>query len=236
MSETKKHTWRQWLEHPEKVWVHRPIFQIHLWLGMMAGLYIFVMSVSGSAIVYRNALEGSGNPQAPGFRVIEWLVDLHENFLLGRTGRAINGIGALCLTMICLTGIILWWPGITNWRRSLSVNWGASFARLNWDLHNVLGFWCLLFILVWGVSGIYFAFPGVFNALVGLLQLANPTSKPQFGDFALSWLANLHFGRFDWFTEVIWALVGLVPAVLSFTGIFMCCHRLLVRKGAPLPR
>jgi hypothetical protein len=30
--------------------------------------------------------------------------------------------------------------------------------------------------------------------------------------------------------------IGLVPAALSFTGIFMCCHRLFVRKGAPLPR
>ena len=32
------------------------------------------------------------------------------------------------------------------------------------------------------------------------------------------------------------ALLGLVPAILAFTGMFMCCHRLLVRKGAPLPR
>ena len=43
-----------------KLGVHRLIFQIHLWLGMIAGLYVFVMSVSGSAFVYRNSLEGSG--------------------------------------------------------------------------------------------------------------------------------------------------------------------------------
>lgn len=56
----KTSAWQQWLEHPEKLGVHRPIFQIHLWLGMIAGLYVFVMSVSGSAFVYRNSLEGSG--------------------------------------------------------------------------------------------------------------------------------------------------------------------------------
>jgi len=232
--EIKTSKWQQLLEHPEKLWVHRPTFQIHLWVGMVTGLYIFVMSVSGSAIVYRNALEGSGNPKSQAFRVVEWLVDLHENLLLGMTGRAINGIGALCLTVLCMTGVILWWPGIANWRRSLTVHWKLSFARLNWDLHNALGFWCFLFVLLWGISGIYFAFPGVFNALVGFLQSPSAGGKLQFGDLALVWLSNLHFGRFGWFTEALWTLVGLVPAVLSFTGVFMCCHRLLVRKGAPL--
>ncbi len=91
-----------------------------------------------------------------------------------------------------------------------------------------------LFVLLWGISGIYFAFPGVFNALVGFLQSPSAGGKLQFGDLALVWLSNLHFGRFGWFTEALWTLVGLVPAVLSFTGVFMCCHRLLVRKGAPL--
>jgi len=232
--EAKIPAWQQWLEHPEKVWVHWPIFHIHLWLGMAAGLYIFVMSVSGSAIVYRNSLEGSSDPRSPVFRVVEWLVDLHENLLLGRTGRAINGIGALCLTFLCLTGAILWWPGIAHWRRSLRLNWSLSFARLNWDFHNALGFWFFLFVLLWGISGIYFAFPYVFNTFVDFLQPPSTSGNVPFGDLALLWLANLHFGRFSWFTKAVWTLVGLLPAVLSFTGMFMCCHRLLIRKGAPL--
>jgi uncharacterized iron-regulated membrane protein len=33
---------------------------------------------------------------------------------------------------------------------------GAHFARISWDLHSALGFWCFVFVLVWGVSGIYF--------------------------------------------------------------------------------
>jgi uncharacterized iron-regulated membrane protein len=100
------------------------------------------------------------------------------------------------------------------------VNWRSSFARLNWDLHSALGFWCFLFVAVWGISGAYFSFPQPFNGL---------------GDLALLWLSNLHFGRFGWFAEALWTVLGLVPTVLAFTGVFMCCHRLLVRKGAPLP-
>jgi len=35
---------------------------------------------------------------------------------------------------------------------------------------------------------------------------------------------------------VLWALLALVLGILAFTGMFMCCHRLLIRKGAPLPK
>ena len=227
--------WQRWLHHPESVWMHRVLFQIHLWAGMMAGLYVFVMSLSGSMIVFRNELEGSANPNSPVFRVVEWLVNLHENLLLGEKGSRLNGIGAICLTLLCLTGAVLWWPGILHWRRSLSVNWRSSFARINWDLHNTLGFWTFVFLVMWGVSGIYFSFPQVFDAVVDILE-PGPYDKLRFGDSVLLWLSNLHFGRFNGFTEALWVLLGLVPAVLSFTGIFMCCHRLLVRKGAPLPK
>jgi uncharacterized iron-regulated membrane protein len=228
--------WQQWLHHPEQLWLRRMFFQIHLWLGMAAGLYMLVMSLSGSVIVYRNELEHPGNSESIVFRVVEWLVDLHENLLFGMTGRSVNGVGALCLTALCLTGAILWWPGITHWRRSLSVNWRSSFARLNWDLHNTLGFWCFFFLMVWGISGIYFAFPEKFTWLIDLLDPPGTSNKLHLGDLALLWLSNLHFGRFGWFAEALWTLLGLVPAVLAFTGVFMCCHRLFVRKGAPLPK
>ncbi|PYU32531.1 MAG: hypothetical protein DMG31_10460, partial [Acidobacteria bacterium] len=133
--------WQRWLQHPESERLHRALFQVHLWLGMLAGLYLFVMSVSGSAIVFRNELEVSADPKSRLFRLVEWLVDLHTNLLSGDTGRRLNGIGAICFTLLCLTGAVIWWPGITHWRRSLSVNWRSSFARINWDLHNTLGFW-----------------------------------------------------------------------------------------------
>ena len=213
--------WQRWLHHPEGVWLHRALFQIHLWAGMLAGIYLFCMSVSGSIIVFRNNLQVSADPQSRIFRAVEWLVDFHGTLLLGDTGRRLNGAGAILLTLLCLTGAVIWWPGIANWRRSLTVNWRASFARINWDLHNVLGVWCFLFLAMWGISAIYFSFPQVFSP---------------FSDSFLTWLSNLHFGRFDVLTEAIWALIGLVPAILAFTGIFMCCHRLLVRKGAPLPK
>lgn len=225
----------RWLHHPETLRLHRVLFQIHMWIGMISSAYLLCMSVSGSAIVFRNELEVSANPDSRVFRTVEWLVNFHSDLLLGDAGRRLNGMGAACLTLLGLTGMIIWWPGIAHWRRSLTVNWRSSFARLNWDLHNVLGFWCVLFVMMWAISGIYFCFPQPFSSIVYILNRES-SGKLGFGDVALTWLSSAHFGRLNVWTEALWALLGLVPAVLAFTGMFMCCHRLLIRKGAPLPK
>ena len=106
---------------------------------------------------------------------------------------------------------------------------------MNWDLHNTLGAWAFLFLAIWGLSGIYFAFPELSYPLVDA-DASNTSKFIRFANAALFWFTNLHFGRFSWATETLWTLIGLVPVVLVFTGIFMCCHRIFVRKGAPLPR
>src|SRR5437870_333670 len=137
LKKRKMTAWQQWLERPEKSRVRNVFFQVHFWMGAAAGAYILLMSVSGSVIVYRN--EFSGNS------FVEWVVRLHENLLMGTTGRFVNGIGAVCLTLLCLTGGVIWWPGTKHWRRSLTVDWSAHFARINWDLHSALGFWCFIF-------------------------------------------------------------------------------------------
>ncbi|MGP0072851.1 MAG: PepSY-associated TM helix domain-containing protein [Bryobacteraceae bacterium] len=208
--------WQQWLQHPERSRVRNAFFQIHLWMGGGAAAYILLVSISGSVIVYRNELSKTF--------FIEWLVKLHENLLAGSTGRLLNGVGGICVTSLCLTGAVIWWPGVKNWRRSLTVSWRAHFARINWDLHSALGFWCFLFILLWGISGIYFSFPHLFDALF----ILDPADH--FTDQGLFWLSELHFGRFGWFTEALWSLVGLVPAVLAFTGVFICCRRMIYKK------
>jgi uncharacterized iron-regulated membrane protein len=144
--------WQQWLKQPQSLWLHNVFFQIHFWIGAVAGLCLALMSVTGSVIVYRDELSRLTS--------VGWIVKLHTNLLLGSTGRFVNGIGGICLALLCLTGAIIWWPGINNWRRSLTVSWGAQFPRINWDLHSALGFWCFFFVVLWGISGIHFSFPG----------------------------------------------------------------------------
>src|ERR1700733_10267696 len=45
-----------WLRRPQNVWLRRAVFQVHLWSGIILGIYVFLVSVSGSAIVFRNDL------------------------------------------------------------------------------------------------------------------------------------------------------------------------------------
>src|SRR5436305_7090875 len=41
---------------PQNVWVRRAMFQIHLWTGIAVGLYIIVVCVTGSVLVFRREL------------------------------------------------------------------------------------------------------------------------------------------------------------------------------------
>jgi len=43
--------WHRWVRHPQKVWLRKALFQVHLWSGIALGLYIFLMSVTGGVLV-----------------------------------------------------------------------------------------------------------------------------------------------------------------------------------------
>jgi len=45
--------WQRWVKAPGTTTFRRILFQVHLWLGIGLGLYILVISVSGSAVVLR---------------------------------------------------------------------------------------------------------------------------------------------------------------------------------------
>jgi len=341
-------TWTQWLRQPQRVWLRRATFQIHLWGGLILGLYVVVLSLTGSVLVYRNELDrylstphaafdekakamnadelraaalraypgwqvsevvegrtvrrpprgggpggaaggpagGPGAAQGPGggrgrgnrlpdptamitlekdgtkkerlFNpyngqdlgdyttqgqfFIMWIVRLHDELLLDRPdGPWWNGLLSLVFTVLVISGLIVWWPGISRWKRSLVFKWSSGWRRLNWDLHSVLGFWLLLFMLMWGVSGWYLGMPEPLTNLVE--RFSNPEVEygERAGDIALMWLSRLHFGRWrdpGWgpWLKAVWAIVGVVPAILFVTGAIMWWNRKVrhrVARNAP---
>ncbi len=290
--------WQRLIQQPQRIWLRRALFQIHLWTGIAVGLYIVVICVTGSVVVFRNELNNKltvkpasvpvqgtklsdeeltavaqrlypgftvtnvfrnrrpeqatevwmdrdgekkqrsfdpytgqdlGNAIPPGLRLMSWMVDLHDNLLAGDTGRFVNGIGGIVLTALCVTGAVIWWPGIKNWRRSLAIHRNVGWKRFNWDLHSAMGFWSFAFVFIWGVSGIYLSLPNPFNLLVDFLQpLQEDNPQPRFGDDVLLWLGRLHFGRF-WGTpmKITWVVLGLIPPILFITGAIMWWNRVL---------
>ena len=250
--------WQRWVRHPQKVWLRRAIFQVHLWSGIGLGLYVFFISVTGSVLVYRNELYVAATPEVVtlsasateaearvplGIWLVDKLIELHDDLLAGRTGRKVNGAGAIAVHLICLTGPVIWWPGIARWRQHLTLHRGVGWRRFTWQLHGVFGFWSVAFLLVLGASGVYLCFPDHFSALADWLE---PPTEANAGtrivDSALYWLAYLHFGRIngigipcdgpgfcDQATKAVWAIVGAIPAAMFVTGVIMWWNRVVRR-------
>jgi uncharacterized iron-regulated membrane protein len=280
--------------------LRKALFQIHSWAGIGVGLYVLVVSLTGSLLVFRqeyyaffrpgsviaprsgerlsvesltaaakrlypdaqitrvNArrrgtqgadvyLErdgqslhrlfdpytgedlGDGDPRAT--QMFERVVDLHDNLLGGRRGRLVNGVGAISLTLLCLSGAVIWWRGSKTWYRGLLLRWRVNWKKFNWDLHSAAGFWSLAFIFMWAISGVYLVFPDAFNQVVDFLQPPNEDTAVRLGDDALAWLARMHFGRFAGLkTKILWGTLGLVPPILFITGGVIWWNRVIRRS------
>jgi uncharacterized iron-regulated membrane protein len=216
--------WQRWLRQPQTVWLRKALFQLHLWSAIGLGLYVLLISVTGSVLVYRNELYRAATPAptfvtpsgAPltdaqlkgaatrlypgytvylvsrprnaelavsvdlqrrgdrknrlfnpytgadlgeavplGVRMVSGLLSLHDDLLGGKTGRKVNGFAAVLVLVIIFTGIVVWWPGIRTWRRSLTVPRKAGWQRVIWGLHSMLGFWGFGILLLFAISGSY---------------------------------------------------------------------------------
>lgn len=108
---------------------------------------------------------------------VDWTAQLHINLLGGRTGLLINGVGAVLLLVLCLSGAVIWWPGIKSWTRALTIDLRRGWRRINFDLHSAVGIWTLLWVAMWSVTTIYFVWPGPVTAVVKLVS--SPTPGPR---------------------------------------------------------
>jgi len=310
--------WQRWISQPQTVWLRKATFQLHLWCGIGLGLYVLLISVTGSILVYRNELyraatpdpivvtasgprltddqlKGTATRMYPGYKVVNirrppnpdeavsiylekrggqlktnhknrlfnpytgadlgdsvplgiWavsrLLSLHDDLLGGTTGRTVNGAGAVVVVVLALTGIVVWWPGIRTWRRSLSVPRGVGWQRVIWGLHGMIGFWGLGFILLFAVSGAYLCAPELFQSVADRIEpLTDANARTRTIDQVIYWLAYLHFGRIngigipcrgpglcDMATKLTWAVVGLAPAGMFVTGAVMWWNRVVRKK------
>lgn len=51
------------LNHPRRLWVRRAIFQIHLWMGLLLSVYVVVIALTGSVLVFRSELTRAQLPR-----------------------------------------------------------------------------------------------------------------------------------------------------------------------------
>src|SRR5262245_59903188 len=48
--------WERWISQPQSAWLRKAMFQVHMCCGIGIGLYVLLVSVTGSILVYRNEL------------------------------------------------------------------------------------------------------------------------------------------------------------------------------------
>ena len=205
---------------------------VHLWLGLVTGLIVFIMSVTGAIYCFQPELSKLTQPyynveakdqpfipvsqmqaiaekELPGKKPNRILLkgresaaivqffnkkkgysyavfinpytgevlktkDMNSEFfrfmlnghmylwLPPDIGKPITGTSTLIFFVMVVSGIILWWPTSKARRKSsYKVKWGASPKRLNYDLHNVFGFyasWVLIFVII---TGLFWSFEWV---------------------------------------------------------------------------
>lgn len=205
------------------------IGKVHLWLGLVSGILVFIIAVTGCLYAFQEEITDMMEPfryvqaqdkpylppsqlksiaekQLPGKHIhsvgygrktdaarvsfyayqpvqyyymvyidpytgavlktkdmeagfFHWVLDGHFYLWLPPTiGQPVVATATLVFVVMMISGLILWWPRNKAARRQrFSVKWNARWRRVNYDLHNVFGFymtWVVIFIaltgLVWG--------------------------------------------------------------------------------------
>lgn len=109
------------------------------------------------AFLNKQQLIGNGE-----FDFFRFIIDGHRALWLPyKIGRPIVGVATLIFVVLLITGLIMWWPkkwNAANYKKSFKIKWNGKFKRLNYDLHNVLGFYSFILALIIGLTGLVWSF------------------------------------------------------------------------------
>ena len=113
--------------------------------------------------------ESLGEPR--GLQFFGLMLQLHRFLAMGQSGRQITGACTIALVFFCLSGLYLRWPRkVWSWRAWLTFDWAKKGRAFNWDLHAVVGTWCLPLYLCAALTGLYWSYDWYRSGLESLLS------------------------------------------------------------------
>jgi uncharacterized iron-regulated membrane protein len=290
-------SWQRWMQAPQSHWFRKLVFQVHLWMGIGFGLYVLIISLSGSALLLKSPFHGWFEPRnieptdaiplegealtarmaevyagyelgfmSPSYepdvatyivlnkdgeyiphyfnqytgedvglafpwpiQAVQWLGDVHEDLMLGRTGQIVNGLGGLLFVLMSLSGVLIWWRGRSRWVEGLQIKRHSKRVFI-WQLHSFIGFWSLFLMFAWGVSGFQEGFP---EFVYGAVEWFN-TGLTDFLPFdsTLRFLRRVHFARYGegYWANWGWIIVSFLPTVLFISGFTLWWQRVVLKQ------
>jgi uncharacterized iron-regulated membrane protein len=216
----------------------------HVYFGLLAGSFIFIMSLTGAILSFRYEIDRALNPElfnisgngkflTPG-QIIEKVEKVHRNWkiifldasnrelnwpytlirkdsedyiyvnpysgeitgvrdyhkcfigvvehihrylLVDDAGKYVTGISSLALAILLVTGLRMWIPKqLKHLRARLTIDFSAGIKRLNWDIHNTLGFYFSPVIILIALTGFILTFARYVIPLFLLLSFEKPKS------------------------------------------------------------
>lgn len=138
-----------------------------------AGVFV-TLPKKGYLNVFLNPYTGEithrEKPEDNFFSIVE---NIHLYLLLPpKIGSLVVGISVIIFMVIMITGIVLWWPKRkTDRKRSLTIKWNARWHRVNYDLHNVLGFYATVVAIIIALTGISMVFDCVREGIYSTANL-----------------------------------------------------------------
>lgn len=98
-------------------------------------------------------------------------------------GQPIAATATLVFVVMLISGMILWWPRKKkDAKQRFRIKWKARWRRVNYDLHNVLGFYASTIALILALTGLVWGFQwfakGVYSLVGGekVLEYSEPLS------------------------------------------------------------
>ena len=114
---------------------------------------------------------GLSSPRYPGY--VPFMATEMPSFgiasLEGKTlGDSLVGILGVVLTLLALSGLYLWWPGLHRLASGLRVRTGRSRYITHREVHKVVGIIALPFLLMWGITGAAAKYPVIEQGLLAI--------------------------------------------------------------------
>ena len=103
------------------------------------------------------------------------VMKLHRWLLMDqKIGRVVVGIATIIFVFMLLSGLVLWipkkWKKWRNWKQGFAVKFSARWKRINHDLHNTLGFYSFIILLIMGLTGLCWSFEWYKDGLGSVLR------------------------------------------------------------------